>query len=118
VLLVQHRHGQHWSFPKGHAEIGEDPWQTAQRELLEETGLYPVRRLSESPLCETYFVAAFDGCKTVDYFLAEVKGVIALQEAEISNAHWCPMSQAASLLTFPEARALHTRACKVLKLCA
>ena len=38
VLLVQHQAG-HWAFPKGHAEIGEEPKQTAERELLEETGL-------------------------------------------------------------------------------
>lgn len=28
-----------WSIPKGEVEPGEDPWQTARRELHEETGL-------------------------------------------------------------------------------
>lgn len=39
VLLVRHRNGSHWSFPKGHVEQGEQERQTALREIREETGL-------------------------------------------------------------------------------
>lgn len=38
VLLVRHRNGSHWSFPKGHVEAGEQERQTALREIREETG--------------------------------------------------------------------------------
>lgn len=38
VLLVE-QHGETWSIPKGHAEKGETPIQTAVRELEEETCL-------------------------------------------------------------------------------
>ena len=37
-LLARHN-GGHWSFPKGHVEGEETEIQTAQREILEETGL-------------------------------------------------------------------------------
>jgi len=35
-LLVQHSNGQHWSHPKGHANPGETPFETAIREIREE----------------------------------------------------------------------------------
>lgn len=37
-LVLQHTAG-HWSFPKGHIEEGETETETAQREILEESGL-------------------------------------------------------------------------------
>ena len=37
-LLIQHQ-GGHWGFPKGHAEAGESPVQSACREFEEETGI-------------------------------------------------------------------------------
>ena len=39
ILLIRHRLGGQWSFPKGHMEEGESERQTALREILEETGL-------------------------------------------------------------------------------
>ena len=38
VLLLQYPQG-HWSYPKGHVEGDEDHYQTAIRELNEETGI-------------------------------------------------------------------------------
>ena len=38
LLLIKHRFGGHWSFPKGHVELGENEFQTALREVKEETG--------------------------------------------------------------------------------
>lgn len=40
TLLLQKTNNK-WSFPGGHAEIGEDPYQTAKRECYEETGFLP-----------------------------------------------------------------------------
>lgn len=42
ILLVHHILG-HWSFPKGHIDLGEDPHTCALREFQEETGLAPCR---------------------------------------------------------------------------
>ncbi|MFI5343517.1 MAG: NUDIX domain-containing protein, partial [Chlamydiales bacterium] len=54
VLLVQHYAG-HWAFPKGHAEVGENHQQAAERELLEETGLTVQTYLSDQTFIEHYF---------------------------------------------------------------
>jgi 8-oxo-dGTP diphosphatase len=43
-VLLGRRKGAHgagmWSLPGGRIEVGEDPKKTAEREVLEETGLY------------------------------------------------------------------------------
>ena len=39
LVLLRHRFGGHWSFPKGHVEDGEHENETALREVKEETGL-------------------------------------------------------------------------------
>ncbi len=39
VLLVHHAKYDIWVQPGGHIDMGENPWQAAQRELSEETGL-------------------------------------------------------------------------------
>ena len=43
VVLLRHRFGGHWSFPKGHVEAGESERQTALREVREETGLTGIK---------------------------------------------------------------------------
>ena len=48
-LLLYHGRG-YWNFPKGKVESGEKSWQTALREIREETGLKP----SELRLIENF----------------------------------------------------------------
>jgi 8-oxo-dGTP pyrophosphatase MutT (NUDIX family) len=38
ICLIAKRHGRVWALPKGRVNPGETPEQTAQREVLEETG--------------------------------------------------------------------------------
>jgi bis(5'-nucleosidyl)-tetraphosphatase len=54
VLLILHREGNHWGFPKGKANPGETPLEAATRELKEETGLSVIQILREEPLAEQY----------------------------------------------------------------
>lgn len=39
LLLVRTKGGKRWTFPKGHVEPGERPWEAAAREALEEAGV-------------------------------------------------------------------------------
>lgn len=108
VLLIQHGAGHWWGFPKGHPESGEEPQETAARELHEETGLTVLRFLSQSALVEKFqFFARSERVeKTVTYFLAEVTGDVVLQVAEVYACKWVPLSEAATHVTFPAAKSL------------
>ena len=106
VLLILHREGNHWGFPKGKANPGETPLEAATRELKEETGLSVIQILREEPLAEQYqfrrkkeFIV-----KIVHYFPALIEGSLQLQQEEIRDAKWLPVSEALKQLTFREAR--------------
>ena len=90
----------HWGFPKGHTESEENEYETASREILEETGLLVVFRgdmrivshYSPKPGIE----------KDVIYFVASVRDnqTVKLQKEEVADYRWCTFSEAKSLLTF------------------
>lgn len=116
VLLIQHRHGLHWSFPKGHAEIGEDPIQTAFRELLEETGLSVVSLLTPAIFSENYqFISKGQlVSKTVGYYVALVEGTLRLQFEEVLASKWVLLAEAPASLSFPESQHLCLKVLAIL----
>ena len=88
ILLIKHVNSGHWSFPKGHVEGNETELETAQREIMEETGidviLDPTFRetVSYSPKKDTN--------KVVVYFLAKAKNFDYVpQEEEIAEIRCC-----------------------------
>lgn len=111
TLLVQHRNGKHYSFPKGHPEPWEAPQETASRELHEESGLSIVEFLSQDPFWESYSFKNREILihKKVGYFPAIVKGDLMIQEEEIETAIWVSLQDANSYLTFEEAKSLCLR---------
>jgi bis(5'-nucleosidyl)-tetraphosphatase len=106
VLLILHREGNHWGFPKGKANPGETPLESATRELKEETGLVVTTVLRKEPMIEQYQFRRKKQftVKTVQYFPALVQGSLDLQEEEIREARWLTISEALQQLTFREAR--------------
>lgn len=115
VLLIRHRRGSHWAFPKGHAEEGEDEKATAVRELKEETGAFVIRFLPFDPFEESYFFTKNHKKvhKTVTYFAAIVTETITLQKEEVSDHLWLSLDDAYAQVTFPETK----RLCKETKNC-
>jgi len=106
VFLIYQYSGRvgdtYWTLPKGHAEDGETPVETARRELHEETGL-TVEQLLPEPTFENEYVFTVADCevhKTVRYFLATVTGRLQLQPEEVHGARWVPVESAVELLDF------------------
>lgn len=108
VFIILHKHGNHWSFPKGNPDKGETPKESAYRELLEETGLTVEKLLQEDPISESYaFVREGSQVqKRVTYFLGIVSGAILLQPEEILEGKWVSFEKAHEALTFVEAKRL------------
>ncbi len=101
VLLVHHQKG-HWGFPKGHGKRGEKPHVSAERELLEETGLKVVHFLPHPEIKEHYKIDAEE--KEITYFLAEAEGHVLPQLAEIQEAEWFTFAEAEERITFHEGK--------------
>jgi len=102
-LLLKHANGDHWSFPKGHVEEGENPEETALRELEEEAGLVPQELPSDLSRTTSYTFerAGRKVSKTVIYFL----GLISREaQARLSPEHldyvWLPYGDARAKLTY------------------
>jgi len=108
-LLLKHANGDHWSFSKGHVEEGENPKETALRELEEETGLVPQELSSDFSRTTSYTFERADRkvSKTVIYFL----GLISREaQVRLSPEHldyvWLPYDDARAKLTYENDRQL------------
>ena len=107
VFVIQQHQG-HYCFPKGHPEPGEKPFDTAKRELKEETGLEIKQKLKITPLSEHYhFRYETEKIqKTVTYFPCTVEGTPKLQESEILNGLWLSFEKVEETLTYPNSKKL------------
>ncbi len=113
ILLIKHKNGGHWSFPKGHIEVNETEQETALREIKEETGLDVM--LNEKFRTSVAYRPKPDIDKEVVYFLAEVSGgVLKKQESEISRAEWVDIETAQKIVTFDNDKMLVIKAKKFL----
>lgn len=117
VFLIQHLNGGHWGFPKGHAEEGESPKATAERELFEETGMKVLRYLPEPYLTESYQFHRGETLieKTNRFYFAEVTPSYALQKEELIQGKWLPLKDLLSYVTFPEEKEIYLSVIKRLK---
>ncbi len=106
VLLILHREGNHWGFPKGRAQPNETPLESAKRELQEETGLVIKQVLIDQPMVEQYQFRRKKQIivKVVHYFAAFVEGSLHLQQEEVRDAKWLTLPEAIKQLSFREAR--------------
>lgn len=100
-LVIKHAAG-HWGFPKGHPEKGEEPIETAKRELAEETGIADYD-ISPAPMIEQFYAHNKNGQevnKKVTYFLGKVNSPeVKLREGEITDFAWCSFDEALERLT-------------------
>ena len=112
LLLLKHRFGGHWSFPKGHVERGETERQTALREVNEETGL-DIGLIDGFRQSVPYF-PRHNIKKQVVYFLGSaLSDHVVRQEEEISEICWVEIGRAYEMVTFKNDKTLinHAKAC-------
>ena len=110
--LLLHYESGHWDFPKGHIESGEDPEETAKRELQEETGISEMRLVDGYMQTLRYFfrqkgIGIF---KVVIFFLAETTQSEVTLSAEHVGFDWLPYDAALARLTFKNSRDLLIKA--------
>jgi len=103
-LLIQQTQG-HWTFPKGHRNWGETPFQTAKRELEEETGITEID-IDQNTVFETVYIHTkgwFKRKKRVYFYPGYLqKREIIMQEAEIIDYTWASYEDAKKLLKYPD----------------
>jgi len=107
-LVLRHRDGGHWAFPKGRIEPGEDEVAAARREIAEETGLRIGGIVEGFRRSVSYRLVRGERVieKTVTFFLAEAEA----GEPKLSSEHlefgWCGPERARRRLTHGESRQL------------
>lgn len=115
-LLLLYPQG-HWGFPKGHVENGESLWETACRELEEETGLSSPERLGETTEKFDYHYTFNNQVrqKTVVFFPARVTS----REVTLSHEHedylWQPRAATGEQITYREESEMFENLLPVIK---
>jgi len=114
ILLLKHRYGGHWSFPKGHVEGNETEHETALREVKEETGL--TISLQDGFRHSVEYYPRPNTKKQVVYFLGYAEDDrTKCQEEEISEIRWVFLKDAHREVTFKNDKNLISQAKKFLK---
>ena len=103
-LVILNSSGE-YGFPKGHVEGNETEYETAIRELKEETNLEVQIIDGFRRQIEYKFPNKADVMKKSVYFLGKcIKNDIVRQESEISEAIFVPIETATKLLSFEETK--------------
>lgn len=99
ILLIKHKNGGHWSFPKGHVEKNETDEETAKREILEETGLCV--EIDNNFKSVVTYSPKKNVMKDVIYFSAKSNSTkIHAQEEEVTDIEWVSAEKAYNLINY------------------
>jgi 8-oxo-dGTP pyrophosphatase MutT (NUDIX family) len=115
--LLLHYPSGHWDFVKGHVEEGENEFETAFRELEEETGISDLQFVENfrEPISYIYKKNGKPSNKQVVFFLGKTN----TKDIKISFEHkgflWLPCAEALKKVTFENARKVLTAAEKLLQ---
>lgn len=120
VAVIRPRGRSVTALPKGHIERGETSRQSAEREVLEETGLCVA---DAQKLGDVKYVYRFRGrtiFKVVSFYLFHCAGGVIDKltdemRKEVDVAHWIPLEEAVHELSFPGERSMAAKALSVLR---
>lgn len=103
----------YWVLPKGHAEAGETPKETALRELKEETGMTPETLLAV-PTFDLRYTFEFNGDqiqKTVMFFIGIITDCqVTLDPKEVKDAGWFSFAGALDRLDYKDTKEVFLKA--------
>ncbi len=120
LFLLLFHGGKYWSFPKGKIDAEERAWQTALREVGEETGI-TAKHLEFEPNFRTsdHFTFRADKQtinKTVVYFLARArKSQVVIAPREHRGYGWFTYKEAMNILPHKNLRNTITKAYEALQ---
>lgn len=113
LLLIRHKLGGHWSFPKGHVEKGETEIDTALREVKEETNVSV--NLIDGFKESVYYFPKPNIKKQVVYFIGTTDSPeFKRQEEEVSEITWAEFGNAYDMVSFKNDKKLIYKANKFL----
>jgi len=112
ILLVNQR-GTSWSLPKGHVDPGEDPLQTAIREIMEESGVLELQFLRTLGAYGRYKIGLNTDedkseWKVLIVFLFKThQNDLKPQDPHNPEARWVKVDEVEDLLTHPKDKAFY-----------
>jgi 8-oxo-dGTP pyrophosphatase MutT (NUDIX family) len=108
-ILIKHKLGKHWGFPKGHIEEGETEEIAALREIKEETDIDSI--IIEGFKEKTKYNPIKKISKTVIFFLTKTNSLyFKPQKKEIDECRWASYEEALKLLTYKNQKELLKKA--------
>jgi len=114
MLILRHKMGGHWSFPKGHVEAHETEVETALREVHEETGL--TIELLDGFREQVSYSPRPGVNKDVVYFLGYAQNSRTIRQIEeISEIRWVNLRGIGNFLTYDNDRLLIKNAHRFLR---
>ena len=122
-LLIYSERNNEWGFPKGHIEPNETEFETAKREIKEETGITDIQFINDFRCVDTYKIKGTLSTtknriidKNVIYYLArtkeDFKGSV---DDEIGQGKWVNYNQSIEYLKYDNQKKLLEKAYTFLK---
>jgi len=101
-LLIKHKFGEHWDFPKGHNENDEKDKETVLREVMEETGL--LITIIDGFKEKTRYSPREGTEKTVAFYMGFSTGKVTIENEEVLDYAFLSYEDALERITFNESK--------------
>lgn len=117
LYLLLHYPAGHWDFPKGNIEKGENPIDTARREIFEETGLRDIKFIEGFKRKIEYYYRKKNVTvhKEVIYYLAKSRTKNVRLSWEHKGYTWLPFEEAVRKATYKNSKEVLKAAEEFLK---
>jgi len=114
--LLLHNASGHWEYPKGNFEVGEDGFETARREIYEETGIIDIEFVKDFESKIEYYFKRSDKLvhKRVIFYMARTNTRKVILSSEHDAYAWKEYNEAINQLTYENAKDLLKKAKSVV----